>query len=196
MTKLLYTIFLTLIILPPTQAQGIKFKKGDYKNLIQKAQKKKKLLFIDAYASWCKPCKMMEKDIFPLKEVGHYYNKQFICSKIDVESPQGVAFSTKHKIESIPTFYYKTGTGEIIFKKVGGTDDAIKFIEYGQTAQDIYNLKTKQKKISNPQSMLHYAYFLKEADDSSYNHYLHQFLDTQQDWSSAQGDINRARHNY
>ena len=103
-----------------------------------------------------------------------------------MESPQGEEFSTKHKVESIPTFYFLNSRGSVIYKKVGGTKNATEFIEYGQTAHDIYKLKSTGKEIQNPSSLLHYAYFLKEISDTNYNHYLHRFLSKQSDWGTAE----------
>ena len=42
----------------------------------------KEILYFSA--DWCAPCKMMEKDIFPQKSVRDFYNKRFICTKIDM----------------------------------------------------------------------------------------------------------------
>jgi uncharacterized protein YyaL (SSP411 family) len=55
-----------------------------------KAKKENKLIFVDAYASWCGPCKLMVKNIFPLKTVGDYYNSHFINAKIDMEKGEGI----------------------------------------------------------------------------------------------------------
>lgn len=183
MHKLLYTLFWLSLTPLFVNAQSIKFSNASIKTLMAKSEKKKKLIFVDTYADWCAPCKMMEKDIFPQKTVRNFYNKRFICTKIDMESTLGEEFSTKHKVESIPTFYFLNSRGQVIYKKVGGTKDAEKFVEYGQTAQDIYHLKLAGKEIKKPTSILHYAYFLKEIADTNYNHYLHQFLATQSNWA-------------
>jgi thioredoxin-related protein len=186
MYKLLYTFFWIVTIPYFVHAQSIKFSSSSIKTLMAKSEKKKKLIFVDTYADWCAPCKMMEKDIFPQKTVRNFYNKKFICTKIDMESPLGEEFSTKHKVQSIPTFYFLNSRGNVIYKKVGGTKDAEKFVEYGQTAQDIYLFKLTGKEIKKPTSILHYAYFLKEIADTNYNYYLHQFLATQSDWAAPE----------
>lgn len=183
MNKLLYTIFCILLSFLIGHAQSIKFhSSSSLKTSFEKA--KKKLLFVDTYASWCAPCKMMEQDVFPTKSVYTFYNKNFISVKIDMETALGEEFSNRYKVESIPTFYFFSGDGKLIFRKTGGTDNALEFVEYGQTALDIYALKSNNTEIQNPRSLLHYAYFLKEMADSSYNDFFHAYLATENDWSS------------
>lgn len=60
MKKLISTLFLFLGLLAFSQA-GIKFDDGNFSSLLAKAKKENKLIFLDAYASWCGPCKLMAK---------------------------------------------------------------------------------------------------------------------------------------
>ncbi|WP_260744016.1 thioredoxin domain-containing protein [Elizabethkingia anophelis] len=39
----------------------MKFDDGNFSSLLAKAKKENKLIFLDAYASWCGPCKLMAK---------------------------------------------------------------------------------------------------------------------------------------
>ncbi len=50
--------------------EGIQFFKGTWQEALAKAKKTNKLLFVDAFATWCGPCKMMDKKVFVKKEVG------------------------------------------------------------------------------------------------------------------------------
>ena len=46
-------------------AQGIDFFKGDWEAALAQAQSQDKLIFVDAYATWCGPCKRMAAEVFP-----------------------------------------------------------------------------------------------------------------------------------
>src|SRR6266404_8526226 len=65
--------------------QGIQFIEADWSKALQEAKKQKKLIFIDAYASWCGPCKLLKKNTFPNKEAGEFFNRNFINVAINME---------------------------------------------------------------------------------------------------------------
>ncbi|WP_228413983.1 thioredoxin family protein [Chryseobacterium sp. CH21] len=44
-----------------TYAQGIKFEESKFADILIKAKNENKLVFIDAYTTWCAPCKLMAK---------------------------------------------------------------------------------------------------------------------------------------
>src|SRR5690554_7357569 len=64
-----------------TDEPGIKFENLTFEEAIQKAKEENKLIFLDAYAVWCGPCKMMDRTTFKSEEVGKVFNKNFINIK-------------------------------------------------------------------------------------------------------------------
>lgn len=115
------------------QEQGIKFEQSDFKSLLSKAKKENKLLFVDAMASWCGPCKMMEKKIFTLSSVGDFYNKNFINTTIDMEKGEGKEIAMRYGVRSYPTFLFINGDGELILQNMGYMDEK-NFLKIGQEA--------------------------------------------------------------
>lgn len=56
-------------------AQGINFQKGSWAEIKAKAKAENKFIFVDAYTTWCGPCKWLSKKVFPQKKVGDLFNK-------------------------------------------------------------------------------------------------------------------------
>ena len=60
-----------------------------------------KLVFVDVYAVWCKPCAILEKEIFSRKNVGDYINENFVTCRLDADSEQGKAFMQQNGINRL-----------------------------------------------------------------------------------------------
>jgi thiol-disulfide isomerase/thioredoxin len=100
-------------------AQGIEFFHGTWAEAQEKARAEEKLIFVDAYASWCGPCKRMAKETFPNEKVGAFFNANFLCLKIDMEKPENAEFAGKYPVSSYPTLLFIDGTGKIVLKEIG-----------------------------------------------------------------------------
>lgn len=60
------------------------------------AQKKKpKKIFLDAYTTWCGPCKMLDKNTFTNPDVIKYINKHYYAVKFNAEGPEEVTYQGK-----------------------------------------------------------------------------------------------------
>lgn len=118
MQKLLSLFLLTISALLFSQ-ESIDFQNLSFKQILAKAKSEKKLVFIDAYAVWCGPCKMMEKNIFPLPAVKDYYNANFINARFDMEKGEGRDLAVKYGIRSYPSFLFLNGDGEVVMKNLG-----------------------------------------------------------------------------
>ena len=106
---------------------GIKFTDARWADVLKKAKAEKKLIFLDAYASWCGPCKMLQKNVFTQKTVGDYFNKKFINVKMDMEKGEGPALSRVYPLEAYPTLLFINGDGRVVKKAIGylSADDLI-----------------------------------------------------------------------
>lgn len=133
-------------------AQGIKFEKNaSFKSVLEKAKKEKKIIFIDAYASWCGPCKMMTKNIFPLKTVGDYYNKNFINLAMDMEKGEGMGIAQKYGVTSYPTYLFVNGNGDLVHKDLGYME-ADAFVKAGEEAQNTLKLGSLKERFEKGES--------------------------------------------
>lgn len=103
-------------------AQGIIFQEGTLKETLAKARQENKMVFVDVYTTWCGPCKMVAKTVFPQEKVGKYYNQHFINCKLDGEKGEGPELVKKYGIQGYPTFLYLDGDGTLIYSFSGAKD--------------------------------------------------------------------------
>lgn len=107
---------------------GIDFQSITLATAKAKALTAKKYIFIDAYASWCGPCKQMAATSFKDPAVGKLFNEKFINLKIDCEKdPDGYDVSAMYKVRAYPTLLVIDETGKLI-KQVVGFQSAEKLI--------------------------------------------------------------------
>ncbi len=113
----------------------INFEKGTWSAAHQKASGKGQLLFVDAYATWCGPCKWMDKNVFTNSAAGDYFNANFVNLKLDMESADGTNFNKKYPVAAYPTFLFIDASGKVVHK-VEGSRSAEEFIEEAKKAQE------------------------------------------------------------
>ncbi len=85
------------------------------------AAKENKPIFMDVYATWCGPCKKMDKDVFNNTEVASYFNENFINVKMDIEKNEGPAIQQKYKINAVPTLLFMSAEGKVKQRAMGYT---------------------------------------------------------------------------
>jgi thioredoxin 1 len=120
-------LFVGIAATPPTttknpKAEGIQFVDLTWSKALAKAKKEKKLIFFDAYTSWCGPCKMMQKTVFTRKDVGEYFNTTFINVKKDMEVGEGPQLANMYPIEGYPTLFFIDGNGKLVTSHLGALD--------------------------------------------------------------------------
>ncbi|MEL6926093.1 MAG: DUF255 domain-containing protein, partial [Bacteroidota bacterium] len=84
MKKILLTMTAILIAGTSVLADGIEFFDGTWEEALNIAKAEEKVIFVDAFAVWCGPCKRMSNNVFPQKEVGDFFNRNFVNMKIDM----------------------------------------------------------------------------------------------------------------
>jgi len=123
MNKSILGILILLISFGQLSAQGIDFVEGSWKEVVEKAQKEDKLIYVDAFAVWCGPCKMMAKNIFPDERVGAVYNDLFVNYSVDAEKGEGRDIAKQYRVTAYPThLYINPHTEEVVTYKRGATD--------------------------------------------------------------------------
>jgi thioredoxin 1 len=131
--------FLSLLIMccaswsADNSPKGINFFHGSYQQALAEAKKEGKLVFIDAYATWCGPCKMLAQNTFTDKKVGDYFNEHFINLQVDMEHGEGPQLAAKYKVSHFPTLVIADPQGKRILFTVGYIipEDMLGFGQYG-----------------------------------------------------------------
>lgn len=95
------------------------FRHISFAEAMKAAKAEKKLVFVDFYTSWCGPCKMMARDVFPQQKVGEFMNARFVCVKYDAEKEEPELVK-KSNITAYPTFVIFDADGNEVNRKVGG----------------------------------------------------------------------------
>lgn len=112
---------------------GIEFFHGTFNEALQKAKSENKLVFVDAYTTWCGPCRWMAVNTFTDAAVGEYFNEHFVSLKLDMERGEGPDFARKYRVMAYPTLLFMDGTGQVV-KKSMGAKKAAEFLKEGQAA--------------------------------------------------------------
>ena len=82
--KTIFTLGFALCTAVTSFAQGIAFYDGTWDEILAKAKKEHKMIFLDAYTSWCGPCKMLVNQTFPQPEVGIFFNSNFVNTHFEL----------------------------------------------------------------------------------------------------------------
>lgn len=104
--------------------EGINFFQGTLKEAKEKAKKENKLIFFDAYASWCGPCRYMDSVIYAKKTVGDFFSKNFVSIRVDMEKGEGPELATKlTSIDGYPSLLFLDGDGHVIKTILGSRSE-------------------------------------------------------------------------
>jgi len=113
--------------------KGITFIEQDWDKALTQAKAQKKLVFIDIYATWCGPCKMLKKNTFTDEKVGEFFNKNFVNVSIDGEKGVGTSLAQKYGITAYPSLIVTDGEGKPVLYTMGYID-ANTLMQFAQAA--------------------------------------------------------------
>ncbi len=179
MKQFVFTV-IVLLFVTISWGQGIEFFDGSWEEALEEGRKQDKIIFVDAYAVWCGPCKKMAKNVFPNEKVGAFYNKNFINMKLDMEKGEGLKFRQKYPVSAFPTLLYIDYDGKVI-QQVKGAQQADGFIRLGKIALQQIDRSGQfaelyEKGDRDPELVFNYVRALNKAGKPSLqiaNEYLH-----------------------
>lgn len=165
--KYLTILFVSLLSLNSLAQSEIEFSTNDWQAILKKAKTENKLVFLDAYASWCGPCKWMSKNVFTDPQVAGYMNETFVNAKIDMEKGEGPDLAKRYGVKAYPTFLIINGDGEMVHQFCGSSP-VDKFMARVKTGLDPEKRLSAvsarvEEKGASPQEMKEYLTLLDDA---------------------------------
>jgi thioredoxin-related protein len=119
-------------ILEAQENKGIQFEElTNWQQVLTKAKTENKFIFVDMVATWCAPCKMMDKFTYPKNEVGEALKNGFISIKIQIDSTKkdndlvkswyrdAGSLVKEYNVTALPTFLFFSPDGKIVHRGTG-----------------------------------------------------------------------------
>lgn len=122
---LLWCVLVTVAwVLPePVPAFGqasIRFlEQPEWDAVVKQAQREHKIIFFDAYTTWCGPCKRMEVEVFTRPEEAAFFNQNFINVRYDMERGEGRELRKRFGVKVFPTYQFISADGQVLHRIVG-----------------------------------------------------------------------------
>lgn len=113
----------------PAILPGIDFLDISFDDALIKAEQEGKPIFIDAYTSWCGPCREMDYKILSEPEVYNFMNENFVNLKIDMEKGEGPQVAQRYGINSYPTYLLVKPDAALQYKFTGMTRSTGEFLD-------------------------------------------------------------------
>jgi len=91
-----------------------------FAEVLRRAKAEAKPVMLDVVASWCGPCKIMDKTTFSDPLVVEWAKKTVIPARVDAEKGEGRSISARYQAFSFPTVLFLDGNGNEMDRLVGG----------------------------------------------------------------------------
>ena len=161
--KTLKITMLALVIGFTARAEEIRFFKGTWEEVVAHSKEVNKPIFVDIYATWCGPCKWMERDVFTSDHAGKYYNENFVNYRVDAEEEEE-EFVESMNIEAFPTLAYFNAEGQLLKKEVGALN-AEGFVALGEEVNRLMKSLSKgTPKVADREAYADYVAYMAGVD--------------------------------
>lgn len=121
----------------------------NFEQAIKLAKKSNKLLFIDFYATWCGPCKQLDRLIFQNDSIQKVLGEDYILLKYDAEKDTTFNLTKKYHIRSYPTAIVLNSDGFVLHKRYGFRGD-----DYKSLSSDVLKFTKEASEFANKNQII------------------------------------------
>jgi tetratricopeptide (TPR) repeat protein len=97
---------------------AVRWSDEPYARILERAQQENKYVFIDFYATWCGPCKMLDEKVYPDAGAEKLLNSM-IPAKFDAEKDPWLAVAREFRVRAYPTLLVLGPDGKEIGRYIG-----------------------------------------------------------------------------
>lgn len=125
-------ILLFLLLAPTMGMSQVNFEQDmSWAAILAKAKAEHKYVFVDCFATWCGPCKKMDRDVYPADSIGAEMNKDFISVKVQMDTTKADGEAVRgwyadahrlmveNKVGAFPTYLFYSPEGELVHRGLG-----------------------------------------------------------------------------
>lgn len=107
--------------------KGIQWAKDpSWQEVKERAKRENKYIFVDVFATWCVPCKKMDKEVYTNDSVGDFFNKNFIAVKLQTDKTandeeyvqkwysDAQSILNDYAIDAFPSFIFFSPEGAVV----------------------------------------------------------------------------------
>lgn len=108
------TTILIFLLLPLLAFTKVTFFQGSLNEAQRAAAIEGKLYFIDFYAAYCLPCKLMDETTFMDKDLANYITGNYVPLKLNVDAFDAYEVRSKHEVKALPTVMIFSSSGKLL----------------------------------------------------------------------------------
>ncbi|MDZ7877484.1 MAG: thioredoxin family protein [Saprospiraceae bacterium] len=142
--RFLSIVFFALLTLP-SFAEEVNFIKDNVRTAIDRAAAEGKLVFLDFWADYCSPCKLMEKYTFTDPSVIQRMNGSYVPVRINIETFDGYDLKAQYNVKLLPTIIVLNSKG----KQVARFEESMSASKLNEILTK-YDTKQNRKKFAKP----------------------------------------------
>jgi thioredoxin-related protein len=117
--------------------KGVHFEKeAGLHDVKDQAKREGKYIFIDCFATWCGPCKLMDAEVYTEERVGDYMNAHFLSIRLQMDTSKAddgdvrgayadaKSVDSQYRITAFPTYLFLSPDGKAVHRATGYEKDS------------------------------------------------------------------------